>query len=213
MEPCRRGGHDYLVTSVSDSELWGRIGEGDVEAFGDLYERHARAVYNFCFRRTANWAQAEDLVSEVFLVAWRRRGDVQLTTESGESLPWFLGVAVNVLRNNARSGRRADNALRRLNGNVTEDFSDELVARLADEAQMREVLQVVDRLQPQEQDVLALCAWAGLTYEEGAVALGVPVGTVRSRLSRAREHLRELLAASGHDKGDERVARSGDQRA
>jgi RNA polymerase sigma-70 factor (ECF subfamily) len=213
MEPCRRGGHDYLVTSVSDSELWGRIGEGDVDAFGDLYERHARAVYNFCFRRTANWTQAEDLVSEVFLVAWRRRGEVQLVTGSGESLPWFLGVAVNVLRNSARSGRRADNALRRLDRSATEDFSDELMARLADEAQMREVLRVVDQLQPQEQDVLALCAWAGLTYEEGAVALGIPVGTVRSRLSRARGHLRELLAANGHDMGDEGALRSGDQHA
>jgi RNA polymerase sigma-70 factor (ECF subfamily) len=213
MEPSRRVGHDYLVAPVSDSQLWERIRQGDTDAFGDLYERHAQTVYNFCFRRTANWAQAEDLVSEVFLVAWRRRVDVQLATESGESLPWLLGVAVNVLRNSARSGRRAETALRRLNGSVTEDFSDELVGRLADEDQMRSVLQVVDRLQPQEQDVLALCAWAGLTYEEGAVALGVPVGTVRSRLSRAREHLRELLAANGHDKGDERVVRSGDQHA
>jgi RNA polymerase sigma factor (sigma-70 family) len=211
MEPSRRAGHDYLVAPVSDAQLWGRIAEGDTEAFGDLYERHARVLYNFCFRRTANWAQAEDLVSEVFLVAWRRRGDVQLATESGESLPWLLGVAVNVLRNSARSRRRADHALRRLNGSVTEDFSDELVTRLGDEDQMRKVLQVVERLQPQEQDVLALCAWAGLTYEEGAVALGVPVGTVRSRLSRAREHLRELLDANGHDKGDEGVFRSGDQ--
>jgi RNA polymerase sigma factor (sigma-70 family) len=213
MEPSRRAGHDYLVAPVSDSQLWERIREGDTGAFGDLYERHARTVYNFCFRRTANWTQAEDLVSEVFLVAWRRRGDVQLATESGESLPWLLGVAVNVLRNSARSGRRADNALRRLNGSVTEDFSDELVGRLADEDQMRSVLQVVDQLQPQEQDVLALCAWAGLSYEEGAVALGVPVGTVRSRLSRAREHLRELLDATGHDKGDEGIVRSGDRRA
>jgi RNA polymerase sigma factor (sigma-70 family) len=213
MEPSRRLGHDYLVASVSDAHLWGRIAEGDTGAFGDLYERHARAVYNFCFRKTANWAQAEDLVSEVFLVAWRRRGDVQLSTASGGSLPWLLGVAVNVLRNHARSGRRADNALRRLCGSPTEDFSDELLARLGDEEQMRSVLRVVERLQPQEQDVLALCAWAGLTYEEGAVALGVPVGTVRSRLSRAREHLRELVDASGHDKGDEGVVRSGDQHA
>jgi RNA polymerase sigma factor (sigma-70 family) len=213
MEPCLSAGHDYLVAPVSDSQLWGRIAEGDTDAFGDLYERHARAVYNFCFRRSANWAQAEDLVSEVFLVAWRRRGDIQLATGSGGSLPWLLGVAVNVLRNSARSGRRAESAVRRLNGGVTEDFSDELVVRLGDEDQMRNVLQVVDQLQPQEQDVLALCAWAGLTYEEGAVALGVPVGTVRSRLSRARQHLRELLEANGHDKGDEGVVRSGDQHA
>jgi RNA polymerase sigma-70 factor (ECF subfamily) len=193
--------------------LWRRIGEGDAGAFGDLYERHARAVYNFCFRRTANWAQAEDLVSEVFLVAWRRRGDVRLVTGSGESLPWLLGVAVNVLRNSLRSGRRASLAVDRLDyGAAERDFSDDLVARLADEEQMRSVLAVVDQLRPQEQEVLALCAWAGLSYEEGAVALGVPVGTIRSRLSRAREHLRELVGGSGHDIGDEGIVGSSDRR-
>jgi RNA polymerase sigma factor (sigma-70 family) len=190
------------------------VTEGDGAAFGDLYDRHARAVYNFCFRRTADWAQAEDVVSEVFLVAWRRRRDVRLVTGSGSSLPWLLGVAVNVLRNGARSGRRGAAAISRLDGSASEpDFSDDLVGRLADQEQMRRVLEVVERLQPHEQDVLALCGWAGLSYEEGAVALGVPVGTVRSRLSRAREHLRELIAAGGHDISDERAVGANDERA
>lgn len=209
-----RSGHHLVVAPLTDPELWRRVTEGDAAAFGDLYDRHVRSVYNFCFRQTANWAQAEDVVSEVFLVAWRRRRDVRLVTGSGSSLPWLLGVAVNVLRNGARSSRRGAAAIRRLDGAASEpDFSDELVGRLADQEQMARVLEVVERLQPQEQDVLALCAWAGLSYDEGAVALGVPVGTVRSRLSRAREHLRELLAAGGHDSSDERAVGANDERA
>jgi RNA polymerase sigma factor (sigma-70 family) len=214
MELVRRGGHDLLVVAALDSQLWSRIAAGDAEAFAELYERHARPVYNFCFRQTASWALAEDLVSEVFLVAWRRRGEVKLVTQSGESLPWLLGVAVNICRNSARSTRRALAAIDRLDETAAEaDFADDLLGRLADEERMRGILAVVEGLRPQEQEVLALCAWAGLSYEEGAVALDVPVGTVRSRLSRAREHMRELLAASGHDLGDEGIVGSNDRRA
>ena len=213
-EPAGRSGHHLVVAALTDPELWRRAREGDGDAFGALYDRHARAVYNFCFRRTANWAQAEDAVSEVFLVAWRRRREVRLMTGSGESLPWLLGVAVNVLRNGARSGRRGAAAMSRLDAGASEpDFSDDLVGRLADQEEMRRVLKVVERLAPQEQDVLALCAWAGLSYEGAAVALGVPMGTVRSRLSRARDHLREQLAAGGHESSDERVVGAHDERA
>jgi RNA polymerase sigma-70 factor (ECF subfamily) len=214
MEPASPSGHDLVVAVNSESELWQRIAADDVGAFGELYERHAKPVYNFCFRQLANWAQAEDLVSEVFLVAWRRRGCVELSTDSGSSLPWLLGVAVNVLRNTSRSARRASSAFDRLNEpRAQADFSDDLIDRLADEEQMREVLSLVSRLQPHEQDALAVCAWAGLSYEDAAIALGVPVGTVRSRLARARAHLRELMPASGHELGDERVVRSSDGHA
>ena len=131
---------------------------------------------------------------DVFLTAWRRRGEVVFTTKSGSVLPWLLGVAANQLRNQRRSGRRASAALGRLNAReVQPDHSDETVGRIADEAQMADVQAVVEQLPDHERDVLALCAWAGLDYEEAAIALAVPVGTVRSRLSRARAHLRELV--------------------
>src|SRR3954470_23588870 len=71
-ELVRRRGHSQMVGEPSDSELWLRIGSGDEAAFAALYERHADAIYNFCFRRIASWARAEDLVAEVFLVVWRR---------------------------------------------------------------------------------------------------------------------------------------------
>jgi RNA polymerase sigma factor (sigma-70 family) len=64
---------------------------------------------------------------------------------------------------------------------------------------MRQALQTIEELSIQEQDVFALCVWEGMSYEHAAAALNVPVGTVRSRLSRARQHLRELEVASGHE--------------
>jgi RNA polymerase sigma factor (sigma-70 family) len=182
---------------ATDGDLWRRAVDGEPDAFGVLFERHARAVYNYLFRRTADWALAEDLTSVVFLEAWRRRTNVRLEREL--ALPWLLGVATNVLRNKRRTQRRNRAALKRLPREHAHDFADEANGRLDDERQMQTVLRAIAELPRREQDVLALCAWAELSYEEAAVALGVPVGTVRSRLSRARARIRELSSAHGHE--------------
>jgi RNA polymerase sigma-70 factor (ECF subfamily) len=186
--------------ATTDQELWAAAVGGDAEAFGVLFERHARAIYNFAFRWTSEWAAAEDATSDVFLTAWRRRSEVVFTSEAGSVLPWLFGVATNHLRNQRRGRRRADAAIARLDASEAQpDFSDEILGRMADEAQMAEVLAVVDQLPEQEREVLALCAWAGLDYAEAAIALQLPVGTIRSRLSRARTHLRELVEPNGHE--------------
>jgi RNA polymerase sigma factor (sigma-70 family) len=102
------------VSAPSDVELWDRAVGGDPEGFGQLFERHARSVYNHCFRRTASWADAEELTSAVFVEAWRRRHDLRPIGESAR--PWLLGVANNLLRNHRRSLRRHRAALARLPG-------------------------------------------------------------------------------------------------
>ena len=164
----------------------------DSTAFGDLFSAHASAIYVYCFRRTADWTVAEDLVSVVFLEAWRRRGDVDLVTEP--ALPWLYGIATNVLRNQRRSMRRHRAALARLPvTGVSPDFAEDAAARLDDQVHMRHVLSVIASLSQRDQEVLALCRWQELSYEEAAVALGIPVGTVRSRLARARSRLAEGL--------------------
>ncbi|MEU1392801.1 MULTISPECIES: RNA polymerase sigma factor [unclassified Nonomuraea] len=176
----------------TDLELWCRAAEGDGEALGALFDRYARDVYNHCFRRTADWSAAEDLTSVVFLEAWRRRGEVRISRES--ALPWLLGVANNVLRNRRRSLRRHKAALEQLPAQAYEpDPAEDVAGRIDDERRMRKILTVMDRLPPADREVLTLCVWSELTYEEAAVALGVPVGTVRSRLSRARSRLKEHL--------------------
>lgn len=184
-------------------ELWERIRAGDADAFGVLFTHHAREMYNYCFRRTADWAVAEDLTSIVFLEAWRRR-DKELMPD--KVLPWLYGIANNVVRTRRRSARRYAAALERVGTSPpTPDFSDDLLERLGDQEQMAAALRVVAKLPLRQQDVLALCVWSGLDYEAAAAVLDVPVGTVRSRLSRARSRLRELLAVSGHEPGAEPI--------
>jgi RNA polymerase sigma-70 factor (ECF subfamily) len=179
---------------TSDAVLWREAAAGSPGAFGALFERHADAVYNHCFRRTASWSAAEDLTSVVFLEAWRRRNEVVLTSDS--ILPWLLAVANNAIRNADRAMRRHRRLLAKLPWDVaTPDPADDAAGRIDDERFMHGVLLAFEQLNPGEQDVLALCGWAGLSYGDAAVALGVPVGTVRSRLSRARAHLRRLVTA------------------
>ena len=185
---------------LSDPELWQRAVAGEPTAFGELFERHSKAIYMFAFRRTADWSLAEDLASVVFLEAWRRRADVRLVHES--ALPWLFGIATNVLRNARRSLRRHRAALDRLAIEDEPDFADDLAERLDDRRRMREILVGYAKLPRGEQEVVALCRWSGLSYEETAVALELPIGTVRSRLARARRRLGELDGESGHELDD-----------
>lgn len=101
-----------VMEFLEDGELWARAQAGDAGAFGVLFDRHANSVYRYCFRRSADWAIAEDLTSVVFFEAWRRCADVELG--EGRLLPWLLGVATNVIRNQRRSLRRYRAALERL---------------------------------------------------------------------------------------------------
>lgn len=180
----------------SDAELWTQVARDDPSAFGELFERHADAVYNHCFRRTGSWSTAEDLTSAVFLDAWRRRREVTLTTES--VLPWLLAVANNDVRNQQRALWRRRRLVAKLPAAVVQpDPADETAERVDDERAMQRILRVFRKLTPDEQDALALCVWAELSYADAAVALGVPVGTVRSRLARARQQLKRLTGDDG----------------
>ena len=191
-------GHQLEMT-VDDSTLWSRFRRGDTDAFGLLFERHAKLIYNYCFRRSGDWAAAEDMLSIVFLEAWRQR-DKELPP--GKVLPWLYGIATNVVRNRRRSELRFAAALRRLPARRPEfSFAEGVDQRLDDERQMRRVLVLLAQLPKREQDVFALCAWSQLSYEDAALALGEPVGTIRSMLSRARRRLRELDPAFGHEEG------------
>ncbi len=191
-------GHSEGVTtdwaSLGDEQLWSRAAEHhDGDAFGQLFERHADSVYAHCFRRTGVWSMAEDLTSVVFLEAWRRRRDVQFCGDS--VLPWLLGVANNATRNAQRALRRNRRLLAKLPPpEPVPDIADDAAQRADQERAVRRLLAELRGLGEPEREVLSLCDWAGLSYSEAAAALGVPVGTVRSRLARARQHLRDRAA-------------------
>ncbi len=183
------------MNPASDSALWVQAAdEHSGAAFGELFERHASRVHAHCFRRTGSWSMAEDLTSVVFLEAWRRRRQVRFSGDS--ALPWLLAVANNACRNAERSVRRQQRLLARLPPLAAEaDATGDSDARMDSERAARRLLESMERLRRADREVIALCDWAGLSYAEAAVALGVPEGTVRSRLSRARQRLRELARA------------------
>jgi RNA polymerase sigma-70 factor (ECF subfamily) len=192
---------------VSDESLWRASAEGDERAFSELYERHAGAIYNYLFRRLADWSEAEDLTAVVFMEAFRRRRDV--VVHEGKVLPWLYGIATNVLRNRRRALWRHRRLVEQLAGVQGEIVVLDASARAEAAEQMRSLLSLVATLPRQQQDVVALCVWSGLSYEEAATALAVPIGTVRSRLARARAALAELDSASRHvqvDMEPERMA-------
>jgi RNA polymerase sigma factor (sigma-70 family) len=172
--------------------LRARIRAGDSDAFGMIFDDYAKSVYNLAFRLTGDWSLAEDVVALTFLEAWRLRGGVNL--EGGSLRPWLLGIATNVARNVRRAARRHEAALARLPRNeVVPDFADDLVGKLDDAATLA-TFQTLAGLRQAEREVVALCLWSGLDYAAAAKALGIPVGTVRSRLSRARAKLRKAGA-------------------
>ena len=172
--------------------------ESEAIVFGELFGRHAQAVYSFCARRTADLSLAEDLTSITFLEAWRHRDRVP-STQAGGALPWLLGVANNVVRNARRGQRRYRNALERLPvPPVAPPAEDQAVARSVTEGGLREALDAISALPAREQEVVMLVLWSGLSYEEAATAMSIPVGTVQSRLSRARAKLQISLSTNSH---------------
>jgi RNA polymerase sigma factor (sigma-70 family) len=181
-----------VATASDERELVDGLHGDDPSALAVLFDRHGDRIYNHCFRHLADWAEAEDATSSVFLEVWRHRRRVRL--HDGSALPWLYGVATNVCRNAGRSRRRYLRAVTRLPEPAAEpDHADRVSDRLGSEARMRVVLAQIDALPRHEREVLALVAWAGLTYEQAAAALDVPIGTVRSRLSRARARLTQEL--------------------
>jgi RNA polymerase sigma-70 factor (ECF subfamily) len=189
-------GDHRVPFAASDESLLDASAHGDGGAFSELYTRHSSAIYNYLFRRLADWSEAEDLTAVVFLEAFRRRRDVVVV--EGKLLPWLYGIATNVLRNRRRALWRHRRLVSQLESQSGNAVAPDVAARAEAAAQMRSLLDEIGKLPRAQQDVIGLCVWSDLSYEEAAVALGVPIGTVRSRLSRARAALMELDGTPRH---------------
>ncbi|HKG04506.1 MAG TPA: RNA polymerase sigma factor [Conexibacter sp.] len=168
---------------------------GSEAVFDLLYRRYANSVYRFCLRRTRDADMAEDALAIVFLEAWRRRGEVDLTSRPAE--PWLYGVARNVLRNQQRTLRRRNASLRDLGRTAASCAPDDVSERVEHRQALELLLHALHALPPAQRAVVGLCVLEDRSYEAAAGALQIPIGTVRSRLSRARLHL--ALAVSAAD--------------
>ncbi|MEU6825395.1 RNA polymerase sigma factor [Streptomyces atriruber] len=194
-----------------DLSLRARIRAGDAQAFAHLFRQHAAAVHAHAARWLGDPGPAEDVVSLTFLEAWRlreklldddgfaaqaRHDDGSDDTDDGLRA-WLFGISTNVLRNTRRAARRHKAALdrlldRRSGTGTVPDFTDALIGRLEDAERLSAATAALRQLRPREREVFALCVWSELSYADAAMALRVPVSTVRSRLARARQRLRRL---------------------
>jgi len=160
------------------------------ECFGVLFDRHAPAIGRYVARRLGPDA-ADDLVAETFLVAFRRRGHYDLT--HGDARPWLYGIATRLIGRHRRQEVRFFRAIARTGVDpAAEPIADQVTDRIAAQAARGELAAALAQLSQGQRDVLWLVA-SGLGYEETALALEVPVGTVSSRLVRARRKVREAL--------------------
>lgn len=179
----------------------------DPNAFADIFRRNAGAVYRFISAQVSR-SDVEDLVGEVFVAAFRSRRNYDLTYP--DARPWLFGIATNVVRHHRRSeGRRLQREIKARSLTVSDgDSADDVATRVSLEEQSSRIAEAMAQIDDGYREVLLLFAGSGLSYEEIALALGIPVGTVRSRLSRGRQQLRELLGAHGqyldtNENGDE----------
>ena len=169
--------------------------------FSSLYERHLRAVACYVARRTGP-ELSEDLTAEVFVRAFRKRAVFR--DDHGSALPWLLGIANHLIADHRRAERRRLEMLQRL-ARTRPGSSETSVGVLAPEL-VGELL----RLPAADRDTLLLVVWGELSYAEAATALSVPVGTIRSRIARARQR---LGAAIGRPADPEESIVNGESRA
>ena len=173
----------------------------DAEGFADLYDRHAPSVYRFVARRLGA-ELAEDVVAETFLAAFRARHRYDLTRQ--DARPWLFGIAVREISRRRRQERARYRLLASVPAEPAVDGpADEVAAAVAARSLREPLLRVLGRLTAGDRDVLLLIAWADLSYQEVAEALDLPVGTVRSRLNRARRIVREALGNTDPLSNDE----------
>jgi RNA polymerase sigma factor (sigma-70 family) len=175
-----------LAASVDEPEL-----------FTAVFDRHFGVIHAYLARRVGA-DRADDLAAEVFRLAFQRRRLFRPVHESAR--PWLYGIASNLVLQDQRSELRRLSALARLEAAEVHGKTADPAGERADSVSLRRPLfEALARLEPRDRDVLLLVAWEGLSYTDVAAALEIPVGTVRSRLNRARAVVRRAFAETEDD--------------
>jgi len=184
------------MSSRSDAEVIGRS-LGEPEAFGLIYDRHAATLLRFLGRRVGARV-AEGLVGELFRIAFERRKTFDASRAT--ALPWLYGIGSNVLLKHRRDEARRLRAGARMAAGLEAADARASARALDARVLLPRVADAIEALPDGEREALLLFAWEELSYQGVAEALELPIGTVRSRLNRARARLRELLDAKGKDR-------------
>ncbi|TQS21073.1 RNA polymerase sigma factor [Microbispora hainanensis] len=175
-----------------------RRSEREPEVFADLFDRHAPALRRYVARRLGP-SLADDVVSDAFLAAFRRRH--RYDPSQPDARPWLYGIAARLIKRHRRVELRFYRALVRTGvDEITEPYADRVDARVS--AQQAGLARALAELSPGDREVLLLVAWADMSYEDVAHALDIPIGTVRSRLHRARAKTRQALMAAREEAFD-----------
>jgi RNA polymerase sigma-70 factor (ECF subfamily) len=181
-----------IPIEVTDDHLLIQRSAGEPEAFGEIFDRRAAAIHRYLARRVGR-TLADDLTAETFLIAFRGRDKYDISHV--DCRPWLYGIAANLLRGHRRAEIRQYRALARtgVDPAYASASDDRVLARVDAAGEVRALAGVLARLPAGERDVLTLVSQAQLSYPEVARALGIPVGTVRSRLHSARKRIRQAL--------------------
>ncbi|MET8141452.1 RNA polymerase sigma factor [Sphaerisporangium sp. NPDC005288] len=163
------------------------------EMFAVVFDRHADEMFRYAARRLGA-ELAEDVVAETFLVAFRQRARYDLARP--DARPWLYGITTNVASQHRRAERRRTRAAARVAADRPGTFDERSDERVAAQQLQPRLARALGALSARERDLLLLVAWADLSYEDVAEALGIPAGTVRSRLHRVRVKLRRALGGS-----------------
>lgn len=188
--------------SHDEAADWLAAKAGDSTAFARVFDRHRDRVFGQALRLIRDPHDAEDVTALVFLEAWRKRASVRMV--EGSVIGWLLVTTNYVVHNLTRSTRRYRAVLERLPKPTVRDdhpdHADEVGDRIDQDARDARVRAAFARLSEADQNVMTLCVLEELTMEQAAAVLGVPAGTVKSRLSRAKArlaaHTTELLGPS-----------------
>jgi RNA polymerase sigma-70 factor, ECF subfamily len=168
----------------------------DPEQFATLFDRYYLDIHAYAARRLGP-DLADDTASETFVVAFARRARYDMA--HADARPWLYGIASNLIAQHHRAEQRRYRALARCGlDDISEGHADEAADRVDAQARRGHLAHALAGISAADRDVLLLVAWAGLASDEAGQALGIPAGTVRSRLHRARKQIRAALDRTAH---------------
>jgi RNA polymerase sigma-70 factor (ECF subfamily) len=190
------------LDDMDDGALLALARAGQEEAFSELFERHSDGVFRYAVVRLRSRDAALDVVSYVFGEAWRQRHAIE--PQGGSLRPWLFAVTRNCtarqVANHLKGSRIGEPSEQR-----SEDHAERVAERIDASVLFADVLEAIDKLSAGAREALTLHVWGGMTYEEIASELGVEVGTVKSRLNRARQRLAASMRQSTTGRSEDNV--------